>query len=222
MKKNISGGLMLLLAVIFNSLNLALLVKARFGVSTLSSVPLTIHLVIPSISIGVWTTVVQIISILVVSLMIRKFKTGYLLSFLVAIAYGIGVDIFTQLLMNFPTTLSYRLVYLLVGFIGTAFGSALFIQCKLPILPFDLVVREIAKEQNKLVRKVRTSYDILSLSISVVLSLIILKKADSIGFVTVFGVLFMGRLAGYFADKLDTEFEVVQYTKLGTLLEKVS
>ncbi|WP_159648987.1 DUF6198 family protein [Erysipelothrix aquatica] len=221
-KKKFSGELALLIAIIYNSINLNLLVHGGFGISTLSSVPYVLSVAFPITSLGTWTIIIQSLTLLVMMVIARRFKIGYILSFFVAILFGYSVDLTAPLIALIPTSLPFRVLCLGVGLVGTAIGAAFFLLCKLPIQPFDLFVREVVDASNKSVHFVRMRYDGVSLTISLVVTLLFIKHLDGIGIGTVLGFLFTGKLSQIFVDFLTSRFEFTQFTKAGAFLEKIS
>lgn len=221
-KKKFSRELALLIAIIYNSLNLNLLVKGSFGISPLSSVPLVFSKVFTQFTLGNWTIIIQLITILIMLLIVRRFKFGYLLSFLVAIIFGTFVDLWSILINPLPVTFALRIVYFILGFIGTGIGASFFVLCGLPIQPFDLFVREVSDATQTPLKKTRTIYDLVSVSISTLVSLTVLKKLEGVGIGTVFGVLFTGTIMHETSEFLNKRYYFDTVSKLGDFLHKIS
>ena len=158
-KKTLYGELALISAVLINSFALGFFVKASFGVSTLSSVPLVLSNINTKFTLGTWTIIVQVGVIIFMSLFTKKFRIGYLLSFVVSMIFGLCVDFGTFVLAPLPTDLVFRIIYFAIGLIAMPFGAALFLLCELPILPYDLFVRVIHDYTGKSIQFVRTIYD---------------------------------------------------------------
>ena len=79
------GELVLVLAVIINSIGVLLMLHSGSGISAISSVPYAFNLVLPTLSLGTWTYIFR--GVLVLSLMVlrRQFVPSYLCSFVVAV-----------------------------------------------------------------------------------------------------------------------------------------
>lgn len=221
-QKKFSSELALLIAVVYNSLNLTLLVKGDFGISTLSSVPLVFSRVFTNLTLGTWTIIIQTITIFIMILIVRKIKLGYLLSFFVAVIFGVFVDMWTVIIAPLPTTLVFRIIYFILGFVGTGVGAAFFILCRLPIQPFDLFVREVTAALNTPLKRTRQVYDLVSITISISVSLIFLGRLEGIGIGTVCGVLFTGIIMHEMSEFLKARYYFKPVSKPGEWLYKIS
>ena len=86
------GELVLVLAVIINSIGVLLMLHSGSGISAISSVPYAFNLVLPKLSLGTWTYIFQ--GVLVLSLMVlrRQFVPSYLCSFVVGFVFGELLD----------------------------------------------------------------------------------------------------------------------------------
>lgn len=221
-KKSISSEILFVLAMIINSFMLVLMVKSNLGISTLSSVPLVLYKILPNFTLGTWTIIMQVSYIIVLILFTRKFKYGYLISFIVSVPFGLLVDLFTKMTLNWPLNFFFQLMYFGMGLIGMAFGAALFVLCKLPILPFDLVVREVAEFQNISVKKAKMFIDIISVFMSVSLSLLYLKRIEGVGLGTILSVFLMGRIMQIYINYINKNYILNPKTKVGKLLTSIS
>lgn len=212
----------LTVALLINSMNLCLLIKSSFGVSTLSSVPLVLSNIFTSMSLGTWTTVIQTATVFLLILITRQPKIGYFFSFLVSIIFGYFVDAETWMMMKWPLLIQWKTCYFLVGFIGIAFGASLFIKCRLPITPFDLFVRDLSRYSGKNIKLVKTTYDLICLTVTFTLSMIFLHKIVGIGIGTVLGVIFTGQITQFFVKKLGTYYYFIPITKAGKFLVNIT
>ena len=209
-------------ALLLNSFNLCLLIRSSFGVSTLSSVPLVLSKILTSISLGTWTTIIQVITILLLILITRQPKVGYIFSILVSIIFGYFVDVETWILAKCPALLQWRMLYFVVGFIGIAFGASLFIKCRLPITPFDLFVRDLSRYSGKNIKIVKTTYDVICVTVTLTLSIAFLHSIVGVGAGTILGVIFTGQMTQYFVKKFDNSFYFSPVTKVGKFLVKIT
>lgn len=212
----------LAIAILINSLNLCLLIKSSFGVSTLSSVPLVLSNIFTSISLGTWTTIIQTATVLLLIMITRQPKKGYFFSFLVTIVFGYFVDVETKIMLKWPLLIQWEICYFLVGFIGIAFGASLFIKCRLPITPFDLFVRDLSKYIDKDIKLVKTTYDLICVIVTLTLSLTFLYKIVGVGIGTILGVIFTGQITQFFVRKLDTHYYFMPVTKVGKFLVNIT
>lgn len=212
----------LVIALLINSLNLCLLIKSSFGVSTLSSVPLILSNIFTSISLGTWTTIIQTITVLLLILITKQPKIGYFFSFIVAIIFGYFVDAATHMMLTWPLLVQWKVGYFIVGFIGIAFGASLFIKCRLPITPFDLFVRDLSRFSGKNIKLVKTTYDFICVALTLTLSLSCLHKIVGIGMGTILGMIFTGIITQFFVKKLECYFYFMPVTKIGKFLVRIT
>lgn len=214
-KTRVAGEVLLVAAMLFNSLAVTLMIKADFGISPISSIPYVLSVAFPAVSLGTWNAVMQCFWLLLTMLIIRKFKPGYLFSFVLAFIFGFLLDGWTGMMADWPMAMAWRLAYYIIGFCFMAAGIASFLLCGTPVLPYDAVPRAFVMEKGLSVRTARTGFEVISLVASLSLSLLLLGRVIGIGVGTVVSALFMGTLASmvtkWMQQRLDTRphFEVL-------------
>lgn len=199
----------MVLGLLLNSFAVSLMVRSSFGISTLSSVPLALSQLFPGLTFGVWNFLIQGVTVLVLVLSTRTWRWGYLASFGIAAAFGGLIDLYTPLLARLPEALPLRIIYFLAGFFIIALGAALFILCRLPVLPFDTFVRDFSQHFGQPVRRVKTTLDFICLGISLGISLL-LGRLAGVGIGTVFSACFTGLLVGRLVALLEGRFIFVR------------
>ena len=218
-KKRLPGELLLVIAMLLNSLAVTLMIKADFGISPISSIPYVLSVAFPAISLGTWNAVMQCFWLLLTMLIIRKFKPGYLFSFVLAFLFGFMLDGWTAMMAGWPLGIGWRLIYYAVGFGFMATGIACFLLCGTPVLPYDAVPRAFVLEKGLSVRKARTGFEIISLIMSLTLSLLLLGRVIGIGVGTVVSALFMGTLASLVTHWMQARFDTKPHIEaLGKLV----
>lgn len=210
------------LGMIINSFALCLMIKSALGVSTLSSVPLVLFHILPKMSLGTWTTIIQTLTILLLVIVTRQPKLSYLLSFLIGIIFGFMMDGANLFVHQIPDHPVINVVCFLVGFIAMSIGASLFILCRLPIMPFDVIIRDLSLYLNREVKIVKTIYDACCVVISLVLCFVFLGHIVGIGIGTIIGVLMTGRLTQFDKNQFEHHFTFRCVTSLGRSLEKIS
>ncbi len=204
-KKRFPCEAAMVLGLVINSFAVSLMVRSGLGISTLSSVPLSLSELFPILSFGVWNFLIQSLTILVLVLATRVFRWGYLLSFAIAGVFGLLIDGWAVLLSPLPLTLPLRALYFFIGFVVISFGASLFIKCRLPVLPFDTFVRDFSQHFKKPVRVVKTAFDFFCLTVSLIISLI-LGRLVGVGVGTVFSACFTGLLTQRMVEWLEARF----------------
>ena len=202
------GELFLLIGLIINSLAISLMIKADFGISALDSLPYVLSLAFPVFSNGTWNAIVQSFWLLFTMIAIRKFKPGYLLSFLLAFVFGILLNFWAGLILPWSNELLPRVFYFISGFFILSFGISLLMVCGTPVLPFDTVVRAFTMEKNMSIRKARTGFDLLNLILSISVSLIFIHRLVGIGIGTILSALLIGTLAQKIISLLKHYFDI--------------
>lgn len=205
-KKHFPGELALLAALVLNSFAVTMIIKSSFGLSVVSGVPYVLSLAFPALSMGIWNTTVQCAWMLVLMVVLRRFRPGYVLSFGLALLFGLLLDGWARVAAPLPDAFVWRLVYFAASYVAMACGIALLMRCGLPILPFDTVPREFVTVKGLSVKQARTGFDLINLVLMLALGLIFLGYPAGIGLGTVFNALLMGTGAGLVADVLDRFF----------------
>lgn len=210
-RRVIRGELALMLMVVLNSMAVVLLLHSGFGLSPMASVPHTWFRLFPGLTLGTWNYIFQTILVALLMVARRKFVPTYLLAFVVGVAFGVGVDVHELWISTLPTTLPARVACLLFGMAELAVGISLANHCKLPIVPADLFPRELSATFSWPYKRVKTTGDLVCLSITVGLSLGLLDSLEGVGLGTVLCALFMGRMAARCGAVLDRHFRFVSF-----------
>ena len=181
--------------MVFNSFAVTLLIKADFGISAISSVPYVFSVAFPVLTNGIWNALIQCLWLILTMIAIRKIKPGYIFSFVLAFLFGFLLDFWAGLMAPWSMALSMRLIYFLIGFCVLSVGISCFILCGTPILPFDTVVRAFTMEKGLSVRKARTGFDLINLTLSLLVSLLFIGRPVGVGIGTLVSALLMGTVA---------------------------
>lgn len=223
MKKTFCKEMAFSVALITNSLAISLLVHSVFGVSTLSSLPLVLSELIPSISFGMTNFIVQSILLCILMIITKQPKFSYLFSFIIAFVFGLLCDLFEVIVAPLPQNLLIcRIVYFVLGWLLISFGAALFIKSCMPLMPFDEVVADLSRFLNVEVKKVKTTCDAIFVSSALLISFIFLHKLSGVGIGTIFMAFFTGSLTQFFLNYLDKTFEFKCFTEIGVKLEDIA
>lgn len=206
-RKIIYGEWALLAGILLNSLSVELIVKSGLGMSSISSVPYIFSLIMPQLTFGTWNYLVQCSTILVLIVATRTFKIGYVLSFGLAVFFGRFLDLFGILLDLVPDTPVIMMMCYLSGMGILAFGIYLLQRCLLPILPFDVFVRDMSAYFHISFRAFRTGFDVSCLIITILLSLLVLGHIAGVGAGTVAGALFTGTIVSKISGYMDSRYE---------------
>ena len=176
-------------AMILLALGTALMVYGDFGMSMVLAPAYILHLYLsrflPFFSFGVAEYVLQAAVLLLLTLIMRKGKMAYLLSFAATVLYGIILDSAIFLTAFLPQSIYLRIAAYVIGGIVCCSALALLFGCYLPPAAYELFSKEIAAKTGRPVHKIVNYYNIGSLTISVLFSLLLFGQLRGVGIGTV-------------------------------------
>ena len=203
------------LAYVFGIIILAfgtsLMEKASFGLSMIVAPAYILHLKIseflPFFSFGMAEYVFQALLLCFISLVMKKVKKSYFLSFATAVLYGFLLDIFISLLSFFPFAgIGWRIAFYVLGLLICTMGVALLFHTYLPPEAYEVVVKELAGKLGKPISRVKTVYDFSSLLLGVILSLCFFGGFVGVQWGTIVSTVFNGWLIGMFSRFFESKF----------------
>ena len=197
-KPVIYAEILFICGLILISLAITLMVQAELGISVASSVPYVISLRFSTLTFGTWSYMVQGFLVLLLILIVRRIRWAYLLSFLVSVAFGVLVDIFSLLTADWSGgSWMQRGILFAGGLILLSLGIALFVASRLPLLPYDLFVKELAIHKNISFRRCKTLFDLSCLLTSSLFLLFFIHRLTGLGIGSLLSALLNGTLAGF-------------------------
>lgn len=205
------GELVLVLAVIINSIGVLLMLHSGSGISAISSVPYAFNLVLPKLSLGTWTYIFQGLLVCVLMILRRKFVPAYLFSFVVGFCFGKMMDINELWVDHLPLNIPLRIAYFILSYLILCFGIALSNRCKLPITPTDLFPREMEDITGKPYSKIKISYDVICLIITACMTFFFLGHISGLGIGTVLAAFTMGKGVALVGKKIDKKAVFVSF-----------
>lgn len=206
-KKCFTGELALLLGLVFNSFASTLMIKSGFGLSSITSVPYALSLAFDKLTYGTWNYIFQCSLIVMLVLVTRKFKMGYIISFFLAIVFGYLIDFFNSTIIQaLPNGFLLNTIYFIVSFCMISTGMSLLLNCKTPVLPVDTFTRDLPAHLNIPYKRSKTIFDVSCLAVTIVISLIFLKKLVGIGIGTVVCAFITGKVVSIINNFIDERF----------------
>ena len=199
-----------LIGIVVLALGAALMEKADFGMSMVVAPAYLLHLKIseklPFYSFGMSEYVLQAVLLVVMVLVLRRFKKGYLFSFVTAVFYGLILDLLIKLVGLIPLFgLPGRFVWYFLGISFCAVGISLIFHTYIPPEVYDLFVKEIAATYGKDINKVKTCYDICSCLAGVILSFVFYGFGHFVGVKA--GTIFCALVNGWLISQVSKWFE---------------
>lgn len=164
-----------LLGLIALAVGAVFMVHANFGVSVVVAPAYLIYLKLSQtwhfITFGLAEYLVQGILLLILILLVRRFHWSYLFSFVTTLLYGRALDLFMWLFRNLALpSIPVRMLFYLLGLFICAVGVALILRTYLSPEVYELFLKELTGKFHWPFHRVKTIYDCLSCTVSIVLS----------------------------------------------------
>ncbi len=201
------------LGTIILAFGTALMEKADFGMSMVVAPAYLFHLklseICPWFSFGMAEYVLQGVLLLLLGLILGRFRKAYLFSFVTAVVYGFCLDGAMLVAAFLPTEgLVLRILYYLLGMLLGSVGISLFFHTYLCPEAYELVVSEVSRRYHRPISRVKTVYDCISCALSVLLSFLFFGFGhfEGIKWGTVLCALINGTVIGFVSRVLDRTF----------------
>ena len=190
----------------------AFMEKADFGMSMVVAPAYLIHLKVseflPFFTFGMSGYVFQAFLLTALSLVMKRVKKSYFLSFATAFLYGLLLDAVMSLVALFGFEgMAWRIVLYVLGLVLSSIGVSLLLHTYFPPEAYEITVKEISKKYNISIAKTKTVYDCCSCVFGVVLSLCFFGRFVGVKFGTVICALVNGFLIGRIGKFLENKFE---------------
>ena len=161
-----------LLAIPLMAVGVSLTVIGDLGVSMVVA-PAYILSEATGLGFGTMEYLVQAVLLILMTLLLRRFRLTYLFSFLTAFVYGIVLDAFLPLFSGLPAdTLPLRILWFALGAGVTAVSVAIFFRVYLAPEAYDLFVRDVSVGFALPQGRFKLGYDLASAALSIVLSFV--------------------------------------------------
>ena len=173
-----SAELLWAFGIIFVALGVAICSKADLGVSMIAAPAFVIFEALSRLggifdifSVGMVEYLLQGVLLILLCVIIGKFRCRYLLTFAVAIIYGYVLNFFIWLLQDIQLeTVVARYILLLIGDLITALGVACFFKTYLPLQVYELFVSELTDRFGLNLSRTKSVFDISLLALSLILA----------------------------------------------------
>ena len=212
-----------LLGLILLGIGTAMLERADFGMSMVVAPAYLLHLkfseILPFFSFGMATYLFQAALIVLLTIILRRFRLIYLGSFLTAVVYGFILDGCVALVGCFPEpALVGRLLFYICGIPLCTLGIAMVLRSYFPPEAYELLVKEVTAKRGTDFGRGKLIYDLSSLALAVVLTLLFFRGIKGIHVGTIVCALVNGPLISCFGRLLDRCFIFTDALPLRTKL----
>ena len=214
MRKTFYTELAYVHGLIFVALGVAFMEKPDFGVSMVVAPAYILHLKISEtysfFTFGMAEYTLQAVLLIIMALVVRRFKLSYLFSFVTAVIYGFILDLCMLLVSYVPMeNMALRITYYTLGMVLCAIGIALFFHTYIAPEVYELFVKEVSSKYGVEIHRFKTGYDICSCLIGVILSFIFFGFGvfRGVKWGTIICALINGTLIGLCSKFLEQRFE---------------
>ncbi len=202
-----------LIGLILIALSVTLMTKAGFGVSMVVAPAYVIFLklspLLPFLTFGMTEYLFQFLLLVVMMLVIRRFRASYLFSFATAVIYGTILDLCNLSLNVFtPVSMSARILTFAVATLVCCIGVSLMFHTYIAPEVYELFVKEVAKRFHLSMSRFKWIYDATSLLIAYLLSGIFFGflSFTGLGIGTLICAMINGPIIGLISRFLDRFF----------------
>ena len=159
------------------ALGTALMERANFGVSMVVAPAYLVYLklspMFPFFTFGMAEYMLQGTLLLIMILLLRRFRLSYLFSFVTAVIYGFTLDGAMWIIALLPGSgMAARVVFYILGLLGCSLGVSLLFHTYISPEVYELWVKEMSERSGIDIHKYKTGYDCVSCLIGIVLSFI--------------------------------------------------
>ena len=196
------------------ALGTAFMERADFGVSMVVAPAYLLHLKIsqffPFYSFGMSEYMLQLVLLVALTVVMKKFKKSYLFSFVTAVFYGAALDAAIFCVALVPENgFGWRCMFYAVGMLLCAFGVACLFRTYIAPEAYELFVKEYAAKRALPVERVKTVYDCCSCAVGVVMSFLFFGFGvfEGVKLGTIFCALVNGWMIGVVGAELEKRFD---------------
>lgn len=174
-KKTFYNELAYVFGMIFLALGTAFMEAADFGVSMVVAPSYIIHLKVsqylPFFTFGMASYTFEALLLIVMVILLRKFRVSYLFSFVTAVLYGFVLDIDIWLLSFINhDSMVLRIIFYIVGLLLCSMGVSFYYHTYISPEVYELFVKEASNKYGIEIHKFKTGYDCISCLVAIILS----------------------------------------------------
>ena len=178
MKRRISTEFAYIAGILLIACGVALMERADFGVSmVVAPAYLLYRWLSPTwsfVTFGMAEYCLQAVLLLLMMLLIRRFRVSFLFSFVTAVIYGFVLDGFIALAgMLLTAAIWCRILYYISGMVLCAAGVSAMFHTYISPEVYELFVKEVSAHFHVNINRFKTIYDIVSCLIGVIMSFLI-------------------------------------------------
>lgn len=228
-KKGFYTEVAYLIGIVGIALGVGFTERADFGLSMVVAPAYVLHRAISAIpgfeffTFGVAEYTLQAVLLVLMSVVIRRFRISYLFSFVTAVVYGYTLDLILLLMPQVDAgNYALRVVFFILGELFCSIGVSMMFHTYIPPEVYELFVSEVSKTYRLRTGRVKTVYDCTSCLVGIILSFAIFGFGVfvGIGWGTVICALINGFIIGWLSKLEDRWFEFKDALPLRKFFEK--
>ncbi len=209
----------LLCGLLLVAFAVCLFIQSGYGVTVISSIPLTVSYAFPVLDFGSWNVVYQLALVCLCLAVTRRFDPGYAFSIVVTLLFGVFLNFMKSAMSGLPRSTELDLLYIVAAHVLLFFGVSFFMRCYLPLLPVDLFIRDVVITFKIRYRLVKTAFDLSCIAISAAVCLLCLGGIVDLGIGTLVSAFITGYFVAFITTRVyDRFFEFVPATRLAERL----
>ena len=206
MRKKFSSEFAYVLGVVFIALGVVFMEKADFGVSMVVAPAYLLYRWLSPIwsfvTFGMAEYCLQAVLLLVMVLVIRRFRISYFFSFVTAVIYGFVLDAFMRLGTMLPVDFLWqRALYYVAGMLLCSAGVSAMFHTYISPEVYELFVKEVSAHFHVNINRFKTAYDCTSCLIGIIMSFLVFGMWHFVGvkWGTILCSLINGTIIGCFS-----------------------
>ena len=188
------------------SLSIGFITKASLGTPPISSIPYSLSLIFPSLTLGNFTIVYSLLLVLLQLVILGKEadKVSLGLQVIISFVFGYFIDFGPMILGDFSPEIYWeRIVCVLIGCFGLAFGVYLQIVADFTMVPGDGFAYALSvRIKRKPYRVVRVCSDVTMIVIAALIGVVAMGNTGGVREGTVICALLIGTIAGVYFSRL--------------------
>ena len=188
------------------SLSIGFITKASLGTPPISSIPYSLSLIFPSLTLGNFTIVYSLLLVLLQLVILGKGadKVSLGLQVIISFVFGYFIDFGLMILGDFSPEIYWeRIACVLIGCFGLAFGVYLQIVADFTMVPGDGFAYALSvRIKRKPYRVVRVCSDVTMIVIAALIGMVAMGTPGGVREGTVICALLIGTIAGVYFSKL--------------------
>ena len=206
MKRKFSAELAYVLGILFVAFGVVLMEKADFGVSMVVAPAYLLYRWLSPMwgffTFGMAEYCLQAVLLVVMVLIVHRFRMSYLFSFVTAVIYGFVLDGFMAAGTILPAdTVWQRVIYYILGMLFCSAGVSAMFHTYISPEVYELFVKEVSARFHININKFKTAYDCTSCLTGILLSFLAFGfwHFEGVKWGTVFCALINGWIIGRFS-----------------------